>query len=312
MDCKQFKRLIGDELDGQLEGRLLREFAEHRAKCRSCDQDYLKHRRIQLYMRRFPTVSKVSGRFRAELMSRVRNGDLRSHYRLNYARVTVSLAFLAVVFFGVLFGVNTYQEYIGQQKAYIALAPEGHEPGEMIASSRALADELKLRPGDSVFALSLPDVSTEEFVLKLLADYERGAVSEELLSKLAVETGLLDGVSMKIPEQASAVDILLGHYSRGVVIFPRQLPSIVLAYVTRRDLRELRSFTLEVINTYGAQVTLFGSSTQIAPEVLEAISQWREEKGLEIVDVSGASFSVESLPDGTEVPLVLSFRRDGA
>lgn len=307
MDCKQFNRLIGDELDGQLESGLRREFDEHRARCHSCDREYLKQRRIMLYMRRFPTVGEVSGRFRTELMSRVRQGGLRSHYRLNYARVTLSLAFLAAVFMGVLFGVNSYQEYIGWQKAYIAQAPAGHEPAQMIASSRALSEELKLSPGDSVFALSLPNVRTEDFVLKLLADYARGAVSEQLLTRLAVETGLLDGVSMKIPEQVSAIDVLLGRDSRGVVIFPRPLPDLVIAYVTRRDLMELRSFTLEVINTYGVAVATFGSSPQIAPEVWEALSQSRDAKGLEVIDVSGASFSVETLPDGVKVPLVLTF-----
>ncbi|MCD6283404.1 zf-HC2 domain-containing protein [bacterium] len=296
MDCKEFRRLIWEELDGALEGARLAQFSEHRQKCAACEREYLKQRRIKLYMQCFPTISGVSDRFRRELMTRVRNGDLRSHYRLNYPRITATLALFAVIFVGLLFAVNSYREYMVTEKGFIARYPEGPEAVQSVYLP-GLGRELGVSEDQPVYALALPNLRAEDFVVKLLANYENGEVAERLVNRLAVETGLLDGVSMHPSAQGSS--------GRTVVTFPRALPPLVIAYVGRRDLIDLRRFTLDVINTYGPRVTSSGSAPVASLDFGPALPI--NDGELEIVDVGGGTFNENLVPDGV-VPLIITFK----
>jgi hypothetical protein len=295
MDCKEFRRMIWEELDGALEGARLTRFNEHRKQCPACEREYLKQRRMKLYMQCFPTISGVSDRFRRELMTRVRNGDLRSHYRLNYPRITATLALFACIFVGLLFAVNSYREYMVTEKGFIARYKEGAEAVQSATSN--LGEELGLLGDQPVYALVLPNLRAEDFVVKLLANYENGTAPERLLDRLAVETGLLDGVSMHPAAQ--------GRSGQTIVTFPRALPPLVIAYVERQDLVDLRRFTLDVINTYGPRATTSGSvpvaSLDLSPMLPEAGGE------LEIVDVGGGTFNESLVPEGI-VPLVITFK----
>ncbi len=295
MDCKEFRRLIGEELDGALEGARLARFNEHRKSCAACEREYLKQRRMKMYMQCFPTIGRVSDRFRRELMTRVRNGDLRSHYRLNYPRITATLALFACIFVGLLFAVNSYREYMDKEKGLIARYPEGPEAVQTM-SLPSLSQELGLAADRPVYALVLSNVRAEDFVVKLLANYESGKTPERLIDRLAVETGLLDGVSMH-PSG-------MGGSGQTIVTFPRPLPLVVVAYVERQDLIALRRFTLDVINTYGPGVIASGTMPTIELEPGVAPRDMRE--GLEIVDIGGGTFNENLVPDGI-VPLVISF-----
>jgi hypothetical protein len=302
VDCREFRRLIWEELDGVLGGARLEKFNEHRKNCPACEREYFKQRRIKLYMRAFPTVGGVSDHFRSELVTRLRNGDLRSHYRLNYLRISATMAVFALVLVGMLFAVNYYENYIEQTKRFIAIYPEGPEAVKSVALPR-LENELGLRENQPVYALAMPNLRTEDFVLKLLAEYQGGQVSDRLVSVLAEKTGLLDGVSMHL-QDSSALGTLIGQRAQTVVSFPKPLPSFAIAFVERSDLAELRKFTLDVINTYGHTATPFGNLPELAPGMVTAVKeQWRTS---DIVDVAGGSFSESSVPDGT-VPLVMTF-----
>ena len=295
MDCKEFRRIIWEELDGALEGTRLTRFNEHRKQCPACEREYLKQRRMKLYMQCFPTISGVSDRFRRELMTRVRNGDLRSHYRLNYPRITATLALFACIFIGLLFAVNSYREYMVKEKGFIARYKEGAEAVRSVMPN--LGRELSLLGDQPVYALVLPNLRTEDFVVKLLANYENGEVPERLVNRLAVETDLLDGVSMHPSSH--------GLFSQTVVVFPRALPPVVIAFVERQDLVNLRRFTLDVINTYGPRTITSGSvpvaSLDISPMLPETSGE------LETVDVGGGTFNESLVPDGI-VPLVITFK----
>ncbi len=296
MDCKEFRRIICEELDGALEGTRLAQFNEHRRKCAACEREYLKQRRMKLYMQCFPTISGVSDRFRRELMMRVRNGDLRSHYRLNYPRITATLALFALVFVGLLFAVNSYREYMVKEKGFIARYPEGPDAVQSVYLP-SLGRELGVDGGQPVYALVFPNLRAEDFVVKLLANYENGEVTERLVNRLAVETGLLDGVSMHPSAQ--------GFFGQTIVTFPRPLPPVVIAHVERQDLIDLRRFTLDVINTYGPRVTASGSATTISLEFDPVLHDTGEK--LEIVDVGGGAFDENLVPDGI-VPLIITFK----
>jgi len=295
MDCKEFRRMIWEELDGALEGARLAQFNEHRKQCAACEREYLKQRRMKLYMQCFPTISGVSDRFRRELMTRVRNGDLRSHYRLNYPRITATLALFACVLIGLLFAVNSYREYMVTEKGFIARYKEGAEAVQSAMPN--LRHELGLLGDKPVYALVLPNLRAEDFVVKLLANYENGEAPERLVNRLAVETGLLDGVSMHPSSH--------GLLSQTVIVFPRALPPVVIAFVERQDLVDLRRFTLDVVNTYGPKAITSGSvplaSLDLSPMLAETGGE------LEIVDVGGGTFNEDQVPNGI-VPLVITFK----
>lgn len=304
MDCREFRRLIWEELDGLLEGARLERFVEHRKSCPACDREYFRQRRLKLYMKAFPTVGGVSDSFRRELITRVRNGDLRSHYRYNYVRISATLALFAVILTGVLFAVNSYREYMQGAKSFIASYPEGADAVKGI-NLPDFEYELKLRDDAPVYALSLPNLRTEDFVLKLLASFEHGEVSERLVAVLAVDTGLLEGVSMHL-QQPSAIAPIIGQPTQTVVLFPRMLPNFIVARVNRDDLLELRKFTLDVINTYGNVATPFATAPSVSPRLWDELKEQYPQK--EIVDVGGGSFNENLVPEG-ELPLVLTFSR---
>jgi len=296
MDCKEFRRIIREELDGTLEGARLAQFNEHRRKCPACEREFLKQRRIKLYMQCFPTISGVSDRFRRELMTRVRNGDLRSHYRLNYPRITATLALFALVFIGLLFAVNSYREYMVKERGFIARYPEGSEAVQSVYLP-SLGRELGVDSDQPVYALVLPNLRAEDFVVKLLANYENGKAPERLVNRLAVETDLLDGVSVH-PSG-------LGGSGQTIVTFPRPLPPVIITHVERQDLIDLRRFTLDVVNTYGPRVTASGSATTISLEFDPVLHD--TDGKLEIVDVGGGAFDENLVPDGI-VPLIITFK----
>ncbi len=302
MDCREFRRFVWEELDGVLGGARLEKFNEHRRSCPACEREYFKQRRLMLYMKAFPTVGNVSDNFRRELVTRVRNGDLRSHYRLNYARISATMVLFAVVLTGVLFAVNSYREYMVGATIFIARYPEGTEAVKGV-NLPSLEYELQLRADAPVYALSLPNLRTEDFVLKLLANYENGEASERLLSVLAEKTGLLNGVSMHL-QQPSAIAPIIGQPAQTVVMFPKPLPNFIVVYVEREDLIELRKFALDVINTYGKVATPFISAPQASPRLMDALRQ--QYPLVDVVDVGGGSFNVNALPGG-EMPLVMTF-----
>lgn len=302
MDCREFRRLIWEELDRALEGSRLERFTEHRKNCPACERAYFKQRRLMLYMKAFPTVGNVSDNFRRELVMRVRNGDLHSNYRLNYARISMTMALFALVLTGMLFAVNSYREYMVGATIFIAKYPEGPEAVKGI-NSPTLEDELQLSAGEPVYALSLPNLRTEDFVLKLLANYQNGEASERLVSVLAEKTGLLNGVSMRL-QQPSAIAPIMGQPEQTVVIFPNALPNMVVASVKRSDLEELRKFTLDVINTYSKVASPFQSAPSITPGLVDVLKNKYPQSN--IVDVVGGSFDLELVPDG-EVALVMTF-----
>jgi len=296
MDCKEFRRIIWEELDGALEGARLAQLNEHRRKCPACEREYLKKRRMKLYMQCFPTISGVSDRFRRELMTRVRNGDLRSHYRLDYPRITATLALFALVFIGLLFAVNSYREYMVKERGFIARYPEGPEAVQS-GYLPNLEEELGVVGDWPVYALVLTNVRAEDFVVKLLANYENGELPERLVNRLAVETGLLDGVSMHPSAQ--------GRSGQRIVTFPRALPPLVIAYVERQDLIDLRRFTLDVVNTYGPRVATSGTAPVISLDFEPILPDPGGE--LEIVNVGGGTFNENLVPDGI-VPLIITFK----
>jgi hypothetical protein len=302
MDCREFRRLIWEELDGALEGSRLERFNEHRKNCPACEREYFKQRRLMLYMKAFPTVGNVSDNFRRELVTRVRNGDLRSNYHLNYARISMTMALFALVLTGMLFGVNSYREYMVGATAFVARYSEDPDTIKG-AGLPTLEEELQLREGEPVYALSLPNLRTEDFVLKLLANYENGESSERLVSVLAEKTGLLNGVSMHL-QQSSSIAPFIGQPAQTVVIFPKALPDMVVASVNRSDLLELRQFTLDVINTYSQVTTPFQSAPSITPGLVDVLKSKYPQA--DIIDVAGGSFDAELVPEG-EVPLVMTF-----
>jgi len=306
MDCREFKRLIWEELDGALAEDRLAEFCAHRRQCAECEREYLKQRRLKLYIRCFPTVGEVSDQFRSELLTRVRNGDLRSHYRLNYVRVTATLALFMAILVGMLFAVNSYREYMLESSSFIARYPEGYEAVRS-ASAPSLQHELALRPEPPVYALNMPELRTEDFVLKLLANYRNGEVSEQLVVKLAVEPGLLEGVSMKLPER-SALAPFTGQPGQTVVLFPRPLPTTIYCSVERDDLIQLRRFALDLISTYGPRVTRRGPSAQLEAGLLPYDPTKVEPPGEPpaVIEVSGAGFDARTVPPGP-VSLVMKF-----
>jgi hypothetical protein len=302
VDCREFRRMIWEELDGVLSGARLEKYNEHRKNCPACEREYFRQRLIKLYMRAFPTVGSVSDHFRNELVSRVRNGDLRSHYRLNYWRISATMAVFALVLVGMLFAVSYYESYIEQTKSFIAQFPEGPEAVKSVTLPR-LEDELQLRDNEPVYALALPNLRTEDFVVKLLAEYQDGQVSDRLVSVLAEKTGLLDGVSMHLQE-SSALSTLIGQRAQTVVSFPKPLPSFIIAFVDKRDLVELRMFTLDVMNTYGHVATPSGSAQRLESSLAPPMKEQLRKS--DIVDVTGGSFSESSVPEGT-IPLVMTF-----
>ena len=302
MDCREFRRLIWEELDGALEGSRLERFNEHRKNCPACEREYYKQRRLMLYMKAFPTVGNVSDSFSRELVTRVRNGDLRSNYRLNYARISMTMALFALVLTGMLFAVNSYQQYMKETKTFIAGLPEGADAVKGV-NGPTLEDELQLSDGEPVYALSLPNLRTEDFVLKLLANYENGESSERLVTVLAEQTGLLNGVSMRL-QQPSAIAPFIGQPAQTVVIFPKALPNMVVASVRRNDLEELRKFTLDVINTYSKVASPFQSAPSITAGLVDVLKSKYPQA--DIIDVGGGSFDLELVPEG-EVPLVMTF-----
>ncbi|OGK08263.1 MAG: hypothetical protein A2Y63_03235 [Candidatus Riflebacteria bacterium RBG_13_59_9] len=307
MDCREFNRLIWEELDGNLAGARMHEFSQHRQHCASCEREYLKQRRVKLYIRCFPTVGNISDKFRSELLYRVRNGNLRSHYRLSYPRVTVTLAMFMFVLLGLLFAVNSYREYIVQSRTFIAQYPEGYEAVKSVLVPSP-ESELRLSREPPLYALNLQHLRAEDFVLKLLANYQNGEVSEQLVTRLAVETGLLEGVSMELPER-NTLTPFARQSTRIVVRFPHSLPSQVMCQVERADLIELRKFTLDVFSTYGPGVKPPGPGMQ--PTVGMRPSPGlppkpEDNKEDQITDVIGAGFDASLVPDGV-MPLMLEF-----
>lgn len=302
MDCREFRRLIWEELDGALEGSRLERFNEHRKSCPACEREYFKQRRLMLYMKAFPTVGNVSDSFSRELLTRVRNGDLRSNYRLNYARISMTMALFALVLTSMLFAVNSYREYMVGATIFIAKYPDGPDAVKGV-NGPILEDELQLSAGEPVYALSLSNLRTEDFVLKLLANYENGEASERLVTVLAEKTGLLNGVSMHL-QQPSAIAPIMGQPAQTVVIFPKALPNMVVASVERSDLEELRKFTLDVINTYSKAASPFQSTPSISPGLVDVLKSKYPQAN--IIDVGGGSFDLELVPKG-EVALVMTF-----
>ncbi len=254
MNCQQFKRLISDFLDGDVPEQVRAEFNQHREICRTCAKEFSRERRIRLYLKYFPTVKSVNDDFRKELIELISKGELKPAFSVNLPYVLVTFVAILITLIGVLFAVKAYRSYIFREQIFIAIfEDDAHFSQPSLPASGGTRYAYPVNAHEPLILLNLQELTPESFVLRLLAKYHSGELSETLVSSLLVETGILDGVRMR-STNGSVLDPLTGKPDRIEVIFPKRLSASVVAGVKGSDIPSLRSFVLDLINTFGIYV----------------------------------------------------------
>lgn len=308
MDCSEFRRLISDALDGTLEPEQSKAFANHRRECRTCEREFLKQRRIKLYLRGFPTVREVDEAFRRELVARLRRGELRRPYGMRIPAVAGTLAVICVLLIAILFGIKVYHQYLFREEVFIARFERPGAEGETyVQSTRMIRSASEIDTDGPVYVLNLSQLQPEEFVIRLLAKYQSGEAPEELVHGLLVDTGLLEGVRLHWLDRG-AFQQLTGQPLRAEIIFPCPLPDTLMARVTGADLLELRQFALDAVYTFGIyvpkiQMDVDAELRELVPEKLQTA---------ELIDLLGSDFKEEEISaDATSITLI-RFARSAA
>ena len=302
MDCAQFKSLISDALDGSLDPEQGRAFELHRKECRSCEREFIKQRRIKLCLRSFPTVREVDEGFRRELVARLRRSALPRSYRLRLPAVAATLAVICLLLIGVLFGIKTYHQYLYREEIFIArFEPRSYEAGTFEPGADRVRIPSVAATDGPVYVLNLSQLRPEEFVIRLLAKYQRGEVPEGLARRLLVDTGVLEGVRLRWLERGSFQQ-LTGQPLQAEVIFPHPLPDALTTTLSSSELLALRRFAMDVVYAFGIYVPQLeadrgGRARSSVPEKLQSA---------DLIDLLSASFRDEDVgSDGSLVTLVL-------
>ncbi len=266
MNCQQFKKLISDALDGELTDSVRADFEAHRTNCKRCLKEYNYERRIRFYLKHFPTVHSVSSDFREELLRRIKAGEIKPELNLNVPAILATFCAIVIVLLGVIFGIKAYRSYVFQRWIFIATYETNANPEnfQAVTGGRKVSEPSIERGSFSrpLFVLNLQELKAESLVLRLLSKYQEGKVPESLVESLLVNTGILDGVRMRVAEDKGG-KALPGRAQRIEVIFPAQLSSTLVVGVKGSDLPALRRFALDVISTFGVYVPVLAPEDEV-------------------------------------------------
>jgi len=301
MDCQQFRKLISDALDGTLTPEQSEAFARHRNECRSCDREFLKQRRIKLYLQSFPTVREVDEAFRRELVARLRRGEMRRPHVLRLPAVAGTLAVICLLLIGILFGIKTYHQYLFREGIFIArFEPPGAGAEPYEQSGQGVQVGVLTRTDGPIYVLNLLQLRPEEFVIRLLAKYQTGEVREELVRRVLVDTGLLEGVRLHWLEQDSFQQFI-GRPQRAEIIFPQALPDRLVVMMSGDELLSLRRVGLDVVYAFGIYVPQLKAN--VSDELRQLVP--RTLQNAELIDLLGSSFQEKEIaPDASFITLI--------
>jgi len=315
MNCARFKELVSEALSGDLSSEVLAEFNEHKESCKKCASEFAKHRRLRAYLQYFPTVAKVNDEFRRELIRRIKEQNFQPVYRLHLPSVVVTFAVIGLVLFGVLFGIKLYLNYLAQEEFSIVrkevLVARYSEPrsvrgdGRQTQATGGTASSWQSGANQPILLLDLSQLTTENFVLRLLVKLERSEVPESLAESLLVETGILDGVRVRSPER-NVLDPITGKPRTIEIIFPKRLPSIIVTAIPGRDVFALKSLALDLTSTFGIYIPRFASNGDLSP--LSKVI--KNSESAEIMDVTSLELGDERIKEDEIYSLVVFFTGD--
>jgi len=315
VNCARFKELVSEALSGELSPEVLAEFNEHKESCKKCASEFAKHRRLRAYLQYFPTVAKVNDEFRRELIRRVKEGNFKPIYRVRLSSVLATFAVIGLMLFGVLFGIKLYLNYLAQEEFSIVqkevFVARYSEPRSARAGGKQMqatgGTASSWQPGDTqaILILDLSQLTTENFVLRLLVKLERNEVPESLAQSLLVETGLLDGVRVRSSPRG-VLDPITGKPRTVEVIFPKRLPSIIVTAIKGADVFALKNLALDLTSTFGIYIPRFASNGDLSP--LSKVM--KDSESAEIMDVTSLESGDERIKEDRTYSLVIFFTGD--
>lgn len=122
MNCKEFRRILSDYLDGTLTDKIREEAENHLKTCRSCSMLLEDVRLIQKYATEIE-IPKPSPYIFQRVETRVETEERRHPHRFIY-KLSLGTSFIALIFIALFFGIFRNERRYAENKQQIYIVHE--------------------------------------------------------------------------------------------------------------------------------------------------------------------------------------------